>query len=171
MICEQMTDARRKTRPIASNGTCSKEDASNREQLALARRKTRPITSNWRLLEGRRVQSRATGTCSKEDASNREQLALARRKTRPITSNWHLLEGRRVQSRATGTFPKKNASNHEQRAGSEPLYDRDDVRDGVAGSDAGVAQRFGDIAPLIGRACFVARRALAPSKISGRHHV
>src|SRR5881396_1031881 len=137
MICEQMTDARRKTRPIASN---------------------------WRLLEGRRVQSRATGTCSKEDASNREQLALARRKTRPITSNWHLLEGRRVQSRATGTFPKKNASNHEQRAGSEPLYDRDDVR-------AGVAQRFGDIAPLIGRACFVARRALAPSKISGRHHV
>src|SRR5881396_120212 len=101
MICEQMTDARRKTRPIASNrhllegrrvqsratGACSKEDASNHEQLALARRKTRPIASNWHLLVGRRVQSRATGTCSKEDASNREQLALSRRKTHPIMSN------------------------------------------------------------------------------------
>src|SRR6266566_8579231 len=102
--------------------------------------------SNSHLLEGRRVQSRATRTCSKEDASNREQLALARRKTRPIASNSHLLEGRRVQSRATGTCSKEDASNHEQLALSRRkthpimsnaraaiLYDRDDVRDAVAG--------------------------------------
>src|SRR5437867_13262702 len=70
-----MALARRKTRPIASNrhllvgrrvqsratGTCSKEDASNREQLALARRKTRPITSNWHLPDVCTTESRSTG--------------------------------------------------------------------------------------------------------------
>src|SRR5947199_9160075 len=63
-----------------------------------------------------------------------------------MTSSWHTYSSSHNFVRPPSPAPILT--------GQAKLYDRDDVRDGVAGSDAGVAQRFGDIAPLIGRACF-----------------